>query len=171
MAKAYLPFNIYEPANTGFDKYRLKIMKTALKLSALLTVIFMSNTSNAAQINQQLACKAHLNHIEQKLESLSQVYSSGALLKVRNGVKAYEAYLLEAHITPGMKEFPQMQAQVDQMQDIMRTNYDKQFADSKFFSNNAVIVQGCYEQFSPDEAAKKKLVEQMIDTILKLAQQ
>ncbi len=145
-------------------------MNKAIKLSALLTVVFFSAPSRAAQINQQLACKAHLNHIEQKLQSLDQVYSSGELLKVRNGVKAYEAYLLDVHIKPGMKEYPQMQAQVDQMQDIMRANYDRQFADSKFFSNNAVIIQGCYEQFSPNQASKKKLVEQMIDTILKLSQ-
>jgi hypothetical protein len=141
-----------------------------LLLSAYL-MLGVSVSAQAAQINQQLTCYAQLTHVKNKLPVVSDHYASSDIGIIKKGVNAYQQYLQSAHIEPGMKQFPTMQAQVDAMQKAMVQKFDERYPQPRYFMDHAVMLNNCYKQYAPTKAQGDEAVQAMIKKIAEVAKQ
>ena len=146
-------------------------MKYFLISSYALFSLLLHTPANAAQINEQLTCQAHLTHLKGKLKAVKPNYGAAATLVIQNGIKAYQNFLKVEHIGPGMKSFPEMQPQVDQMQAMMVSKYNEQFSQARFFSDNVMIVGNCYKKFPPESKSDDAMVRAMIEKLAEVSQQ
>ena len=139
-----------------------------LLLSACL---MLSVSVQAAQINEQLTCYAQLTHVKNKLSMVSDHYANSDIDLIKKGVNAYQQYLQSAHIEPGMKQFPTMQAQVDAMQTAMVQKFDENYPQPRYFMDHAVMLNNCYKQYTPTKAQGDEAVQAMIKKIAEVAKQ
>ena len=149
----------------------MKIKSYLLLLAASLSF----NTLSANLINDMQGCQAFIQHIDNILADAPDTYPKSDVKNVRKGLKAYNKYIQDEIVTPGLLKFngddkkkaKAMQAQVDAYKETVTKAYDEKFK-VKLFTDHAISINECAKKAVPagDDLESLKLA---LTTILELA--
>ena len=146
-------------------------MKTATYL-ALGAFITLSQPAMAEpSINNMQGCQALIDFLNTKLEQTS--YDSSDVAKVQDGLNAYDSYIQNEIVTPGLLKFSngdqgkasKLQEQVDAYKSQVVAGYNKRYPQNRLFMDHVVALNNCTQQAVPQGAdleALKASMETMV---------
>ncbi|KKJ78587.1 hypothetical protein WH95_00325 [Kiloniella litopenaei] len=146
---------------------------TYIALGALIT---LSQPAMAdPSINNMQGCQALIDFIDAKLGQTS--YDSSDVAKVQNGLGAYNSYIQNEIITPGLLKFSngdqgkaaKLQEQVDAFKSQVVAGYNKKYPQDRIFMDHVVALNNCTQQAVPKGADLEALKTSM-ETMVTLAQ-
>ena len=146
-------------------------MKTVTYL-ALGAFITLSQPAMAEpSINDMQGCQALINFLNTKLEQTS--YDSSDVAKVQDGLNAYDSYIQNEIVTPGLLKFSngdqgkasKLQEQVDAYKSQVVAGYNKRYPQNRLFMDHVLALDKCAQQAVPQGAdlqALKTSMETMV---------
>jgi len=146
-------------------------MKTVTYI-ALGSFIALSQPAMAEpSINNMQGCQALIDFIDAKLDQTS--YDSSDVTKVQDGLNAYNSYIQNEIVTPGLLKFSngdqgkaaKLQEQVDAYKSQVVAGYNKRYPQNRIFMDHVVALNNCTQQAVPqgtDLQALKTSMETMI---------
>lgn len=128
-------------------------------------------------INQAQECQAVLDFTIERVESVKK-YDSAAVKTVVQGLRAYEAFLQNDHVTPGLLEFTkgdkaaaaEYQKQIDAYKSQIVTGLKAKHPQNQIFADQAVTINNCYTA-APMGDDKLQMMTDSVQGIVALAQQ
>ncbi|WP_198946590.1 hypothetical protein [Kiloniella majae] len=142
---------------------------TCIALGALIT---LSQPAMAEpSINNMQGCQALIDFLDAKLDQTS--YDSSDVTKVQGGLAAYNSYIQNEIITPGLLKFSngdkskasKLQEQVDAYKTQVVAGYNKRYPQNRLFMDHVVALNNCTQQAIPQGAdlqALKTSMETMV---------
>ncbi len=130
-------------------------MQRAIMVLAL-GILSMSAPAKPS-VNEMQACQALINFIEQKLEPKPEQYTVEEVSTVLKGIKAYDNYIQQEIVTPGLLQFngndkakaDAMQKQVDAYKAQLSKAYQSRYPQPRLFSDHAVALNECAKKAVP----------------------
>lgn len=134
----------------------------------LLVPVLLGATQFACaspSINDMQGCQAVIDFVEQRMAATQSVYSSEDVETVLKGVQAYDEYIQNDIITPGLLKYANgdkakakgLQEQVDAYKKGLVANLDKKFAGDRLYSDTAISLNKCAQISVPSGAALEAL--------------
>lgn len=151
-----------------------------MKKLFLITVLMMfaKSTMAAGLINDMQSCQGLIDFVNTKLDAAPASYDDADIKTVRSGLNAYNAYIQQEIVSPGLLKFnggnqakaEQMQKQVDTYKQSLVTQYQKRYPQNRLFTDFAMGLNNCAKKAVPAGGDLEKL-KQALHTIIKLSKQ
>jgi hypothetical protein len=132
----------------------------------------------AALINEMQACQGLIEFLDQKLDSAPSSYSKADIKTVRKGLEAYDEYIQQEIVSPGLLEFnggdkgkaKDMQKQVDAYKESIVKQMNQRFPQDQLFMDHAIQLNNCAKQAVPSGDDLEALKD-ALNTMITLSQQ
>lgn len=130
---------------------------TLKKLLVTAIFLFTAQTSMAALINEMQACQGLIEFLDQKLDSAPSSYSKADIKTVRKGLEAYDQYIQQDIVSPGLLEFnggdkgkaKDMQKQVDAYKESIVKQMNQRFPQDRLYEDHVIQLNNCTKQAVP----------------------
>lgn len=127
-------------------------------------------------INDMQACQGLIEFVDKRLDSAPAGYDKENIAKVRKGLDAYNQYIQNEIVSPGLLQFnggdkakaDGMQKQVDTHKQSLVKQFEARYPGNKLFSDHAIALNSCAKQAAPDAQALEDL-KVALHAILSLA--
>ena len=127
-------------------------------------------------INDMQTCQGYIHFIDTKLNSAPTTYSQQDITTIRNGLDAYDAFIQNEIVTPGLLQFnhgdkakaSQMQKQVDDYKQTLVNQLQKRYPQQRLFTDHAIAINNCAKKAVPEGTALEAL-KGSLHTMVKLA--
>jgi hypothetical protein len=138
----------------------------------------LSHSVNATpSINEMQGCQAVIDFVEIKSTEARSVYSEKDINVVLKGVQAYDVYIQDEIITPGLLQYvggdndkaEALQQQVDVYKSGLVESFKKRFPDNRFYTDVAISLNDCAKKAVPSGDALEDLKASLMK-IIELAQ-
>lgn len=111
-------------------------------------------------INDMQGCQAVIDFMDAKLASAPAKYDMADVKTARNGLKAYNDFIQNGIVSPGLLEFnggdaskaKAMQAQVDTYKASLTAALNTKFPQQRLFMDHIVALNNCAKQAVPSGA-------------------
>lgn len=141
-----------------------------------VALLFSGFTSAQSLINDMQSCQALIEFVEQKLASPPAGYEKTKVMNIVEGLGAYDKYIQESIITPGLLQFNQgdkakaqsMQQQVNAYKQTLSARLAKRYPENRMYSDYAISLNNCAKKAVPEGQSLEQL-KVALNTILTLA--
>lgn len=141
-------------------------------LAAALTGVTQL-TFASPSINDMQGCQAVIDFVEQKMADTHSVYRSEDIDIVLKGVQAYNNYIQNDIVTPGLLKYAEgntakaegLQQQVDIYKKGLVANLDKKFTGNRIYSDVAISLNNCAKMSVPSGSALEDLKASLLKII------
>ena len=126
-----------------------------------LSLAFIAAISVSAHakpsINDMQGCQAVIDFVDAKLASAPPQYEAADVKAARKGLKAYNSYIQNDIVSPGLLEFnggdaskaKAMQTQVDSYKASITAALNSKFPQQRLFMDHVVALNNCAKQAVP----------------------
>jgi len=130
----------------------------------------------AGLVNEMQSCQGLLDFVEAKLDTVPETYPKGDVEKVRKGVKAYNKYIQNEIVTPGLLQATggdkakadEYQKQVDVYKGTLTKQFESRYPQKRLFSDHAIAINNCAKKAVPSGQDLEAL-KQALNIIVELA--
>lgn len=128
-------------------------------------------------VNKVQECQALLDFTIERVEAV-QKYGKADVKTVTTGLRAYEAFLQDTHVAPGLLEFTQgdksaaaeYQKQIDAYKAQLVSGLKAKHPQDRIFTDQAVAINTCYTA-APMGDDKLQMMTDSVQGIVALAKQ
>lgn len=132
----------------------------------------------AGLINKMQACQGMIDFLDIKLNSAPDKYSKEDIATIRKGLEAYDVYIQNEIVSPGLLEFnagdkakaDAMQAQVDAYKASLVNGFKGRYPQDSLFMDYAISLNNCAKDAVPSGQALEEL-KAALAKIVKLSKQ
>jgi hypothetical protein len=146
-------------------------------LALSLTCLATTSAQAKMNVNQAQECQAVLDFTIDRVEAVKK-YDPAQVKTVTKGLKAYEAFLQNEYVTPGLLEFTKgdenaaadYQKQIDSYKAQIVKGLQTKHPQERIFSDQAMAINRCYTA-APMGDNKLQMMTDSVQMIVALAQQ
>lgn len=137
-----------------------------------------AHTIAAPSINDMQGCQAYLDFVDTKITDVAQDYPQASLSQIRTGLAAYNVYIQDKVIAPGLMSLTgndankssEVQGQIDAYKAHIAQSLGLKYQKEKLLSDYAVAINECSKKLAPQGQDLQSL-KTALTLIIELAQQ
>jgi len=144
---------------------------------AILGLLAFTQSVSASLINEMQTCQALIEFVDYKLNDAPDSYAKEDVKLVRKAIKAYDEYIQDEIVTPGLIQFnggdkgkaKDMQKQIDAYKETLVKGFKQRYSAPGIKTDQAVAMNNCAKKAVP-EGEDLELLKKAVPLMVKLAQ-
>ncbi|MGR0279164.1 hypothetical protein ACUM5Y_08940 [Marinomonas dokdonensis] len=148
-------------------------------LACTAGLVLSLNVAAAPSLNEMQECQAVLDFVVGKTSDMASVYPEQDLQAVREGLVAYNDFIQQDIMTPGLLAYSNndaekaatLQQQIDAYKTSVTAGLSTRYSQQTLITDYAVVINGCAKKALPPSSSDVALLKRSLETIIQLAQQ